>query len=229
MDIFSRINPRLELKVNKRARRMALRLDVKRRVVNLVIPPRARLNKAFEFARENKAWIEEKLATLPEPIPFEDGQIIPVLGRNRTIHVFYDRQLKTTNIILKPNELIVVTNKEDPSSRIARFFKELAKEKISEIAHEKADIIGKRIRTVQVRDTKSRWGSCAQDGVLSFSWRLIFAPHSALDYVVAHEVAHLTHMNHSKRFWKLCEKLCDSYHCGKMWMRDFGHELMRYG
>src|SRR5687768_3253321 len=124
VDILSRISPYLELKVNKRARRMALRLDTRRRVVNLVVPPRARLTKAYDFARENKDWIQEKLATLPDLVPFEDGAIIPVLGRNRTFHIFYDRELKTTNIILKPNELIVVTNKKDPSSRITRFLKE---------------------------------------------------------------------------------------------------------
>ena len=93
----------------------------------------------------------------------------------------------------------------------------------------KAERIGKRVRSVQVRDTKSRWGSCAQDGSLSFCWRLIFAPTVAFDYVVAHEVAHLSHMNHGKRFWSLCEKLSANYTAGKRWMQVHGHTLMCYG
>lgn len=229
MDIFSRINPRLELKVSKRARRMALRLDTHRRVVSLVIPPYARLTKAYDFARENKDWIREKLATLPEPVLFTDGAVIPVLGRNRMLHIFYDKNLKTTDIMMKPNDIIVVTNKRDPTARIVRFLKEQARDHITALAHEKADLIRRKVRQVQVRDTKSRWGSCGQDGHLCFSWRLIFAPTVALDYVVAHEVAHLAHMNHGKKFWALCEDLSLDYRAGKNWMRDHGHELMGYG
>ncbi len=229
MSILSRISPYLELKVNKRARRMALRLDTRRRVINLVVPPHSRLTTAYNFARENRDWIMEKLALLPEPIPFEDGAVIPVLGRNRTIHIFYDRNLKTTDIIMKQNEIIVVTNKRNPEARILRFLKDIAKEHLEALAHDKAADIGKRIRSVQVRDTKSRWGSCGQDGHLCFSWRLILAPIEAMDYVVAHEVAHLAHMNHSKRFWQVCEDISLDYHTGKDWMHEQGHDLMRYG
>ncbi len=229
MDPLTRINPRLELKVSKRARRMALRLDVHERVINLVVPPRARLEKAYDFARENRDWIEEKLNTLPDPVPFEDETIIPICGRNVVIRLFYDPELKTTNIILKPNELIVVTNKKDPTPRIIRFLKEEARRVLRELAEEKADLIGKKVRSVVIRDPKSRWGSCATNGHLSFSWRLIFAPVQAMDYVVAHEVAHMSHMHHGKRFWDLCEDLSKSYKAGKKWMSDHGHLLMSYG
>ena len=94
---------------------------------------------------------------------------------------------------------------------------------------EKALSIGKTIEKVTVRDTKSRWGSCSSESTLSYSWRLIFAPPIALDYVVGHEVAHLVHLNHSKHFWALCRDLSDDYVNGQYWMRNHGHELMRYG
>ena len=229
MNSLSRINPRLALKVSKRARRMALRLDAHERVMNLIVPTRAKLDHALDFARQNKDWIDEKLRALPEPIPFEDGTIIPLFGRNTVIRLFYDPALKTTDIILKLNELIVITNKEDPTPRIVRFLKDEARSYLAEMAEEKAALINRKVGSLSMRDTKSRWGSCAADGHLSFSWRLIFAPVQAIDYVVAHEVAHLAQMNHGPKFWALCEDLSRSFKAGKKWMHDQGHILMSYG
>ena len=98
-----------------------------------------------------------------------------------------------------------------------------------DMATDKADIINKNISSVTVRDTKSRWGSCSHKGELSFSWRLIFAPYDAIDYVIAHEVAHLIHMDHSKNFWTLCRSLSSNFVEGKFWMQNHGNSLMRYG
>ena len=123
----------------------------------------------------------------------------------------------------------VHTNKDDPSSRIMRFLKGLAKDEITRIALEKSGRINRVPTTIQIRDTKSRWGSCSSDGTLSLSWRLILAPPSALDYVIAHEVAHMVHMNHKTRFWALCEKLSADFKTGHGWMKTHGHTLMRYG
>ena len=97
------------------------------------------------------------------------------------------------------------------------------------LVHEKAAEIGKDVTSVSLRDTKSRWGSCSSNGSISLSWRLIFAPWDAMDYVVAHEVAHLIHMNHGKDFWALCATLSANYSTGKKWMRTNGHELMCFG
>ncbi len=129
---------------------------------------------------------------------------------------------------MKEKELNILTNKEDPSIRIVRFLKNLAKEKLSKLAHEKASKIDKTIQLVQVKDTSSRWGSCSHDGKISFSWRLIFAPMDAIDYVVAHEVAHLEHLDHSPDFWMLCEDLSREYSAGKSWMHRNSQELNRY-
>jgi predicted metal-dependent hydrolase len=231
-DKLSHISPHLRLQVSKRARRMALRLDTKERVVYLVVPRRADMTKARDFAKQYKHWIQEKIDELPDPVPFHDGTIIPLFGRNVEIRVNYDSSLKRTSIELKPRILLVNTNKKDQkevSDRIMRFLKKEATRVIRALAVEKAARTGKVIANVSVRDTRSRWGSCAEDGNLSFSWRLIFAPWEALDYVVAHEVAHLVHMNHGKPFWNLCAKLSTDYDTGRDWMRDHGHELMSFG
>ena len=226
---LERISPSLKLKVNKRARRMALRLDAKNRVVNLVVPSKTNVNKAYRFAKENKDWINEKISTLPVPIAFVHGAIIPIFGKKIRLVIDYDPELKTTDIQLKEHELIVRTAAANPSTRIRRFLQNKAKEKLTHLSQIKAKRLGRELKSVQVRDTVSRWGSCSEDGHISYSWRLIFAPTMAFDYVVAHEVAHLEYMDHSDDFWDICSWLSRGFHVGKDWMRDHGYELMRYG
>ena len=221
--------PYVTLKRSKRARRLALRLDPKDRTFHLVVPAGMSLKRAQRFAEEHDSWMIDKLMELPEPVPFEDGSIIPILGQNRRIHIFYDEDLRATSTTLKYQELIVTTNKEDPASRIERALKKIARKELKTLAREKAALIGKTVKTVSARDTKSRWGSCSSDGNLSFSWRLIFAPQVAFDYVVAHEVAHLKHLDHSTAFWNVCRDLSDDFLEGEYWIREHGHELMRYG
>lgn len=228
-ETLARISPHLKVRVSRRARRVALRLDNGSRNISLVVPVRYNMKKAEEFALEHREWIRQKIAELPQPIALKHGAVIPVLGRDREINITYDPTLKSTTIRLTRNEIKVKTNQRNPTSRIVRFLKQEARETLTNLALEKAATIHRRVNVVQVRDTKSRWGSCSTGGRLSFSWRLIFAPWEALDYLVAHEVAHLIHMDHSKKFWALCEKLSDDYETGKEWMTKQGHELMRYG
>lgn len=223
------IHPALKLKPSQRARRVALRLDTKNRIMNLVLPPRMSLARAETFALTHAAWIKARMDDLPAIIPFTDGAVIPVYGREITVQITYSDTLKSTRIKLINNYLLISTNKEDPTPRILRFLKKEAQATLENLAREKAAEIGKTVNNVTLRDTKSRWGSCSSDGNISLSWRLIFAPWEAMDYVVAHEVAHLVHMDHSKRFWALCAQLSEDYSTGKKWMRSHGSTLMRYG
>lgn len=223
------IHPSLQLKISPRARRIALRLDTSARVMNLVVPERFSKKKARQFAFEHQGWIREKLDELPQPIAFEHDAIIPVLGKNRRLDIHFDPAAKITTISMFDGVISVRTNQQDPTSRIIRFLKKEARATLSNLVREKAAEIERPVKAIQIRDTSSRWGSCGPDGRISLSWRLIFAPWEAMDYVVAHEVAHLVHLNHGKRFWALCAKLCDDYSGGKHWMRTQGNELMRYG
>lgn len=217
------------VKPSKRAKRLALRLDPIERVFDLVVPARCSMAKAYDFADQYEGWMFEKINALPPLIPFQDGTNLPLNGQTITIHIAYDKSRKNTSISLKEKQLIVFTNQDDPHVRISRWIKTYAKNALRVISEEKALTISKKIENVTVRDTKSRWGSCSSDGNLSYSWRLIFAPPEALDYVVAHEVAHLVYLNHSKAFWNLCRDLSDDFLNGQYWMRHHGHELMRYG
>ncbi|NCT40635.1 MAG: M48 family metallopeptidase [Alphaproteobacteria bacterium] len=221
--------PHIQIKHSARARRVALRLDPIERVFHLVVPKGVSMRKAAAFAEGQERWMQEKLSALPPKVSFAHGTIIPILGQRSEIRVHYEPDLKVTKILLEDGILHVRTNKDDPSGRIERFLKAMIKDELSILSHEKVARIGKTISSVSVRDTKSRWGSCSSDNALSYSWRLVFAPPEAFDYVVAHEVAHLRHLNHSKQFWDLCAQLSDQYDEGKYWMKAHGNELMRYG
>lgn len=217
------------IKRSKKARRLALRLDPQERVVNLIVPPYMPLHKAYFFAQTHAVWVRETLDNLAPPIPFVHKAVLSIFGDPVRLHIEYDPDMTRTTIKLDGDVLRVRSWQEDPTNRITAFLKKMAREGLADIASEKASVIRRKITSVTVRDTKSRWGSCAQDGSLSFSWRLIFAPYEAIDYVVAHEVAHLMHMDHGPKFWALCEKLSMNYEDGKTWMQSRGNELMRYG
>ena len=221
--------PHIKLKHSKRARRVALRLDPIERVFHLIVPSGVSLRKAHAFAEGHETWMQEKLGSLSPKVSLTHGSIIPIMGSRTRIDIHPEDDLSVTKIILEDHVLHVRTNRDDPSSRITRFLKTMIKDELTLLSHEKVARIGKTISSVSVRETKTRWGSCSSDNNLSFSWRLIFAPPEAFDYVVAHEVAHLRHLDHSKAFWALCRDLSENYLEGKYWMDNHGAELMRYG
>ncbi len=217
------------VKRSKRARRVALRLDPTERVINLVIPEHMPLHKAYKFAQDHEEWVKDTLSKLAPPLPFKDGTHLPIFGDTVRLSIHTDSTLKRTKITQHDDVLEVQTYMDEPTNRITAHIKKIAQAGLADMATDKADMINKSISTVTVRDTKSRWGSCSHKRELSFSWRLIFAPYDAIDYVVAHEVAHLIHMDHSKDFWTLCRSLSCNYVEGKFWMKNHGNELMRYG
>lgn len=217
------------VKRSTRAKRIALRLDPQSRLFHLVVPKGTSVKRAQLFALEHEEWMQNRLQELAPQILFVDGAVIPLFGQKTRIDIQRDNSLKRTAITLENNELIVRTPMSDPSPRIKRFLKALAKEKLNALSLEKATRIKKSVKAVYVRDTKTRWGSCSSDNNLSYSWRLIFAPYELFDYVVAHEVAHLKYLDHSKAFWSVCRNLSDNYLDGKYWMQAHGQELMRYG
>lgn len=226
---FQSISPQLSVRVSPRARKLSLRLDAKDRKIHLIVPKRASMKSAYQFAFQNQRWIEEKLATLPDATPYHDGALIPVLGQQLRLTIDHDDIYKLTKIAIEEDRLVIRTHLDNPSGRITRFLKNLAEKEFGTIAREKAKLIDKKIVTLTLRDMKTRWGSCSKDGRMSLNWRLIFAPYETYDYVIAHEVAHLVHDNHGKNFWKLCEKLSTDFSTGHKWISVNANELMRFG
>ncbi|MCK5374232.1 MAG: M48 family metallopeptidase [Alphaproteobacteria bacterium] len=217
------------VKRSKRARHVALRLDPVERVINLIVPRHMPLNKAYRFAQDHEDWVKKTLGKLPETIPFTHDTILPVFGDKVRLDIAIDPTLKRTTLKQCDDALYIKTYQQDPANRITMHLKKIARAGLADIVSDKASGIGKSVKSVTIRDTKSRWGSCSQDANMSFSWRLIFAPYSAIDYVVAHEVSHLIHMDHSPAFWEVCKSLSCDYKNGKRWMKENGNSLMCYG
>jgi predicted metal-dependent hydrolase len=118
---------------------------------------------------------------------------------------------------------------EHLARRVTDFLKAEARREIALRTRAKAASLGKPVTAITIRDTKSRWGSCNSAGRIAFSWRLIMAPEFVLDYVVAHEVAHLAELNHGVRFWRLCASLTEADpKAARAWLKRHGPELHSY-
>lgn len=153
------------------------------------------------------------------------GVVIPLFGER--VRIKHDPSLRCS-WKLEADVLTVSGKREHFERKVMEAIKKMAKKHISDLAHYQARRIGRTVSRVSVRDTRSRWGSCSSTGNLSFSWRLIFAPYEVFEYVVAHEVSHLRHMNHGTRFWELCGFLCPNSDVAKEWLRVHGKELYRF-
>lgn len=216
----------LELRRHPRARRITLRLTPEGDGVRLVLPQRTPVREAVAFAERNSGWILKHLEKVPERIPFADGAVIPVLGENHVITHDPDARCG----VLRDGGMIRVSGlAEHLPRRLGDYLKREARAEIGSRARDKAARIDKPIGRLSLRDTRSRWGSCNSNGDLNFSWRLILAPEVVLDYVVAHEVAHLAELNHSPRFWRLAGQLSADMSGAKIWLRRNSAELWRYG
>ncbi len=213
---------------NPRARRMALRLDPVRRCVRLVYPPRTASSTLLKFVQANRDWIHRHLAGLPQDFKVQDGVSIPLFGIPAPLIITYDTALKRTSIRLIGNNIKINTNLDDPTPRLRRFLDKLLLERLQALCAEKTQTLGRTLVSIQMRDSKSRWGSCGHDGRLCFSRRLVYVPDHVLDYVVAHEVAHMKHMDHSPEFWATCRALSVDYEAGKSWLKAHGASLHSY-
>lgn len=218
----------VRLRRNPRARRMALRIDAQHSAVDLVLPPRTSLPRALSFLQANRQWVEDRLAALPQRTSFVADAEVPVLG---VPHPIRHRPgiAGRGPVWLDANELCVAGDRPHLTRRVRDFLRDMARRELSTRAHRLAGRIGRKVGRVTVRDTSTRWGSCSADGNLAFCWRLIMAPEPVLDYVVAHEVAHLVEMNHGPRFWRLVEMLAADVEVQRQWLIENRARLLRIG
>lgn len=214
-----------------RARRMLLRVDPVRGGPELVLPPSAKVDAARAFATKNLGWLRARLAHLPARTSFAHGAAVPILGREHVIRHRPDQRGGVWRVEDPDGsvELHVSGAEEHLARRVTDFLKGEARKTVGPRAKLHAEALGRRVGRVTVRDTATRWGSCSSRGDLSFSWRLVLAPEEVLDYVVAHEAAHLIEMNHSERFWALVERLMPDYKRPRTWLKRHGSKLHAYG
>ncbi len=210
-----------------RARRVSLRVDVARRRILLTAPLRMSRATAIGFAETQAGWIAARLKRLPERRPFADGAEVPLFGK---LHVIRHRIDVRGTVWREADEIHVAGQAEHLPRRLRDWLTAELRGRLIPLVHDKARRVERPVKRVTLRDSRSRWGSCGPDGGLSFSWRLVFAPPEVLDYLVAHEVAHLVHLNHGPRFWGLTETLCDGpMDPPRAWLRANGETLLQYG
>lgn len=216
----------ITLKRHARARRMILRPDQSGVGASVTLPPGVSMASGIAFAEERALWLAKQFLRYDETVAFEDGAYVPYLGVEHEI-----RQSKARRgaVIQEDGMLFVTGQPEHLARRLTDWFKAQAREKISDLADEKTAALNIKRGRISIRDTRSRWGSCSSTGTLNFSWRLVMAPEWVLDYVVAHEIAHLIEHNHSPAFWAVVDTLSDHTKSAKKWLLDNGGQLHRYG
>lgn len=221
----------IRLRRHRRARRYTLRIHPSDREAILTMPPRGTLVDAKDFAQRHGAWIAARLGRLPKAAPFNAGALVPLRGvAHKIVHRAGVRGTVWTEIRESGERIICVAGEPDHTERrVHDFLKREARRDLHKASQHYAETLGVKVKRISIRDQSSRWGSCTSAGSLSFSWRLILAPPYVLDYLAAHEVAHLVEMNHSARFWKVVAKVCPSTERAKAWLDTHGNDLHRYG
>jgi predicted metal-dependent hydrolase len=209
-----------------RARRVSLRIDPREGAVVVTLPTRAGRGAGMALLTTHADWIADRIAALPNLVRFEDGALVPLDGIEHRIRHVPDRR----GAAWVENGAICVTGAaEFLPRRVSDFLRAEARRRLGALVAKKAGAAGLKPRRITVKDTLTRWGSCAPDGSLAFSWRLVMTPVFVQDYVAAHEVAHLRHMNHGKRFWGLVDTLTPHTETAIPWLRREGARLLRIG
>lgn len=216
----------LEVKRHRRARRYVLRYHPLRQCVSLTLPRAGRAADALAFLESRRPWLEHRVRQHGVRVPLAHGAAVPVLGAS--YRICHNPQLRG-GVVVEGDALIVHCAEEFLARRVRDWLRKRLLQEITALATAKAALLEKRVGRITLRDTSSCWGSCSRSGSLSFSWRLVFAPPHVLDYLVSHEVAHLRHMNHSRRFWETVEQLCAQWREARRWLREEGQLLYRYG
>ncbi len=215
------------VRINNRARRLIVRVDPIDRRVLVTAPTKSAVPAALAFARSREEWIMAQLEDATGPMPFTPGRRFPFRG---VMHRVKHEGGPRARVALGPDRTVSVGGEKDHiNRRVTDWLKKRARAAFIESAGYYADLIGVNHGQIRIRDTKSRWGSCTRDGVLTFSWRLILAPQEILDYVAAHECAHLVHLDHSPKFWRLVEDLGVDADGAKEWFDANGQSLFAWG
>ena len=224
----------VEMRRHPSARRLTLRVSSTRQKVIVTVPPRCGIDEACLFIHRNIEWVRERLGNMPEPVPFLCGAVVPLRGEARLLRFASTGVAGPVVRSLagcdgRAGVLEVKGLAEHAPRRLRDWLFAEARADLDSRVSVHCRRLNLTARRLIVRDQASRWGSCSSAGVLSFSWRLVLAPPLVLDYVAAHEVAHLAEMNHGPRFWALVARSMPELDVAKNWLRLHGNDLHRYG
>ncbi len=216
-------NPPIDVTVRRsaRARRLSLRVSRLDGKVTLTLPTRSPLREGIDFLETREIWLRQNLIGLAPEAMVQAGGTVRYLGEELDVVA---GQVKRTTI---KDGALHVPAADTAGVRAKAFLKLRARDELAVASDRYATMVGRSYSRLSIRDTRSRWGSCSSEGVLMYSWRLIMAPPAILDYVAAHEVAHLVEMNHSNAFWAVVAEICPDYEMHRAWLRKNGDVLHR--
>ena len=209
-----------------KARRLVLRLNANGTGVVVTVPNGVSRGKALDFTERSRGWIEDRVRSRGSLIQLAHGSIISVRGIDHEIQHIANRR----GVVSLDTARGLIHVPGDPAHvprRLVDFLKAEAREDLTRASRHYAALMDVSFRRIIIRDQKSRWGSCSAAGELSYSWRLILTPDYVLDYVAAHEVAHLRHLDHSARFWRMVLTHCPNAGRARSWLRDHGQDVHR--
>ena len=218
------------LSVNPRARRLSIRIDGRAGEAVLVAPSERRLADAVAFARTRASWMRDRLAERPQGSPLEPGATIPLFGQDtRLVAAGGAGAARLTEDVDGP---LIVSGGEGEAfaRRVENLFKRVARETLQARTDVHLRALGLRPVKMSIADPKSRWGSCSpHNRTIRYSWRVIMAPPPVIDYLAAHEVAHLVHADHSPAYWSVVQRLVGDHRPHRKWLRDHGPALHAVG
>jgi hypothetical protein len=216
----------LTIRQHERATRITLRIEPGGKALKMTIPQGLAAREVNAFLDRHQGWLLTKLAKFSAETSLQHGGEILLRGlRHRIEHTGSLRGLTEATSVDGRPVLRISGMPEHAGRRISTFLKKEARTDLERLVALHAGAIGARVASVSMKDTRSRWGSCSSEGNLSFSWRIVMAPPMVIDYLAAHEVAHLREMNHGPRFWALCRKLCPGMDEAKVWLKRHGSQL----
>ncbi len=213
---------RVQVRRSARARRLTLRVSRVSGAVTLTLPKRTPLRDGVAFANSRADWIAAQIAGLAPVTPLVFGAAFPFRGEAPVLTPARVRSPR-----LDGDALLMPDDPARLSARLKAFCRTEARSALADACDRYSAALGLPYARLTLRDTRSRWGSCSSRGDLMFSWRLIIAPPEILEYVAAHEVAHLDQMNHSPAFWATCGRLYPDYARARAWLRREGDTLHR--
>lgn len=211
------------LRSSARARRISLRISQLDGRVTLTLPRGISDREGLDFAREKESWLRGHLARRGDETEVVLGARIPIEGHMRAVVAGAGRRVQ-----LSQDQIFVPGDPAQVGTRAQAFLKQMARDRLASASDRYSARLGLPYSKLTLRDTRSRWGSCTSAGGLMYSWRLILCPPEVLDYVAAHEVAHLAEMNHSQAFWDRVTELYGPYKAPRQWLRRHGASLHGY-
>jgi predicted metal-dependent hydrolase len=221
-----------EYSVRRSRRARHARINVSADGVEVVVPERFPLSRVEPFVAEKRPWIERTLrryrasAEANPPPRLEDGGELPYLGERLALRVRVEPGRVRAHVARRRDELRVALGPgHDLREELEAWLRRRARAEVEPRLRAATRRAGVRYRGLQIRGQRTRWASCSSSGAMSFNWRLLLAPAEILDYVVEHEVAHLSVHDHSDRFWGLLARRRPDYRVHERWLRDHGHTL----